>query len=84
MNYMMFVYKWTARELRKIILATLKSWVADEIKRFNYVQSYSVKEKNIEKTEEKILLIHTKEEDKLLDFLSNFQQIEKININFIQ
>lgn len=81
MNYMIFVYRGTSRELRKIILAILKSWVADEIKRFNYVQSYSFKEKNIEKVEEKILLIHTKEEDKLLNFLSNFQQIEKININ---
>lgn len=78
---MIFVYRGTSRELRKIILAILKSWVADEIKRFNYVQSYSFKEKNIEKVEEKILLIHTKEEDKLLNFLSNFQQIEKININ---
>lgn len=81
MNYMMFVYRWTARELRKIILATLKSWVAGEIKRFNYVQSYSFRENNIEKIEEKILLIHAKEEDKLLNFLSNFQQIEKIDIN---
>jgi hypothetical protein len=78
---MTFVYRWTSRELRKIILAILKSWVADEIKRFNYIQSYSFKEKGIEKTEEKILLIHTNEQDKLLDFLSKFPQIEKININ---
>lgn len=78
---MMFVYRWTARELRKIILAILKSWVADEIKRFNYVQNYSFKEKNLEKSEEKILLIYTKEQDNLLDFLSKFTQIERINID---
>ncbi len=78
---MMFVYRWTARELKKIILAILKSWVADEIKRFNYVQNYSFKEKNIKKSEEKILLINTKEPDKLLDFLPKFTQIERININ---
>jgi len=81
MDYITFVYRWTARELRKIILAILKSWVADEIKRFNYVQNYSFKEKNIEKSEEKILLINTKEPNKLLDFLSKFTQIERINID---
>jgi len=81
MDYITFVYRWTARELRKIILAILKSWMADEIKRFNYVQNYSFKEKNIEKSEEKILLINTKEPNKLLDFLSKFTQIERININ---
>jgi len=81
MDYITFVYRWTARELRKIILAILKSWVADEIKRFNYVQNYSFKEKNIEKSEEKILLINAKEPDKLLDFLSKFTQIERINID---
>jgi len=66
--------------LKKIILAILKSWVADEIKRFNYVQNYSFKN-SMEKTEEKILLINTKEPDKLLDFLSKFTQIERINID---
>jgi len=81
MDYMMFVYRWAARELRKIILAILKSWVADEIKRFNYVQNYSFKENVIEKSEEKILLIYTKEQDNLLDFISKFTQIERININ---
>jgi len=81
MDYITFVYRWTARELRKIILAILKSWVADEIKRFNYVQNYSFKEKNIEKSEEKILLINAKEPNKLLDFLSKFTQIERINID---
>lgn len=81
MDYMMFVYRWTARELRKIILAILKWWVADEIKRFNYVQNYSFKENVIEKSEEKILLIYTKEQDNLLDFISKFTQIERININ---
>jgi hypothetical protein len=55
--------------------------VADEIKRFNYVQNYSFKEKNLEKSEEKILLIYTKEQDNLLDFLSKFTQIERINID---
>ena len=81
MDYITFVYRWTARELRKIILAILKSWVADEIKRFNYVQNYSFKENSMEKTEEKILLINTKEPDKLLDILSKFTQIERINID---
>lgn len=82
MNYLSFIYKGSPRELKKIILIILKSWKADNIKRINYTQDYSLDEKKINKIEEKILLIHTRNEDNLLDFLSkNFPQIEKININ---
>lgn len=82
MNYLSFIYKGSPRELKKIILMILKSWKANNIKRINYIQDYSLDEKKINKIEEKILLIHAKNEDKLLDFLSeNFPQIEKININ---
>jgi len=82
MNYLSFVYKGTPRELKKIILLILKSWTVDNIKRINYIQDYSFNEKKIKKVEEKILLIHTKNENKLLNFLSeNFPQIERINIS---
>ncbi len=82
MSYITFVYKWNSRELRKIILAILKSWMADNIKRLNYVQSYSSQEKWVRKIEEKLLLIHTENMDNLQKFLSkNFPQIEKIAIN---
>jgi hypothetical protein len=82
MDYMTFAYRWTSRELKRIILSILKSWIADNIKKFNYVHNYSFKEKSIEKTEEKILLIHAGNQDELLKFLSkNFPQIERININ---
>ena len=81
MDYITFVYRWTSRELRRIILAILKSWIADNIKKLNYINNYSFKEKKIEKTEEKIILIHTEDQDKLLNFLSkNFPQIERINV----
>jgi len=82
MNHLSFVYKGTPRELKKIILLILKSWTVDNIKRINYIQDYSFNEKKIKKVEEKILLIHTKNENKLLNFLSeNFPQIERINIS---
>jgi hypothetical protein len=56
--------------------------MAEKIKKINYVQDYSLENQKITKTEEKILLIHTQDENRLLDFLSkNFPQIEKININ---
>ncbi len=78
----MFTYRWNSRELRKIIVAILKSWTAENIKKFNYIQNYALNDKNIEKSEEKIVLIHTKNQSKLLEFLSkNFPQIERININ---
>jgi hypothetical protein len=82
MDYLMFVYKWTSRNLRKIITAILKSWNASSIKRVNYAQNYEIKDKKIIKHEEKILLIDTQKQEDLMNFLSkNFsQEIEKINI----
>ena len=82
MNYIVFVYKWNSRELRKIILAILKSWMANNIKRINYVQNYVSQTDWIKKIEEKLLLINTDNQDDLLDFLSkNFPQIERIYVN---
>ena len=83
MECISFIYKWKSRDLRRIIVSILKSWVADNVKKVNYVQNYSLKEwKGIEKNEEKILLVYTQDKNKLLDFLTkNFPQIEKININ---
>ena len=82
MNYTTFIYRWNSRELKKIIWIILKSWIAYNIKKINYVQDFSFEEKNIKKSEVKILLIHSENQDKLLDFLSKkFPQIEKININ---
>lgn len=82
MIFLSYIYRGKSRELRKIITAILKSWIAEKIKKINYVQDYSLENQKITKTEEKILLIYTQDENRLLDFLSkNFPQIEKININ---
>lgn len=82
MIFLSYIYRGKSRELKKIITAILKSWIAEKIKKINYVQDYSLENQKIKKTEEKILLIHTQDENRLLDFLSkNFPQIEKININ---
>lgn len=83
MESLSFIYKWKSRDLRRIIVSILKSWVADNVKKVNYVQNYSLKEwKGIEKNEEKILLVYTQDKNKLLDFLTkSFPQIEKINIS---
>ena len=77
MNYTTFIYRWNSRELKKIIWIILKSWIAYNIKKINYVQDFSFEEKNIKKSEVKILLIHSENQDKLLDFLSKkYTQIE--------
>jgi DNA-binding beta-propeller fold protein YncE len=83
MDYLLFVYKWTSRDLRKIIVVILKSWVANEVKKVNYIQNYMLKDvKNVVKTEEKLLLINTWNENKLNEFLlNNFPQIERVKIN---
>lgn len=82
MNYVAFTYGWKSRDLRKIIISILKSGVAESIKKVNYVQNYSLKDNNVEKKEEKMLLISTENEIKLIEFLSkNFPQIERIYVN---
>lgn len=82
MNFLTFVYRWNSRDLKKIILSLIKSWIADNIKRINYVQNYSFDDKSVKKDEEKLILINAKDYDKLMDFLSkNFPQIERINLN---
>jgi hypothetical protein len=52
------------------------------VKKINYVQNYSLSNKNVEKCEEKIIFILTKNEDKLIEFLSkNYQQLDRLIIN---
>ena len=83
MSYLTFVYVWSSRDMRKLIITLLKSWLADSIKRINYVQNYLLKDgKNIQKTEEKILLIEAQDENKLTEFLlKNFSQMKRIKLN---
>lgn len=63
-------------------MAILKSWMADNVKKINYVQNYIVQESGVNKEEEKILLIHSEKQDDLLNFLSkNFPHIDRIYVN---
>lgn len=82
MSCLLFTYSGNSRDFRKIIVSTLKSGCASEIHKFNYVQSFSLRENVIEKKEIKYIIIHTDDESKLLNFLSkNFPQIERIKLN---
>lgn len=79
MNYMVFAYRWWNRDLRKIINVLLKTGVAKEIQKMNYVQSFSAQEKNVKKSEIKLLFILTDNLEKLSDFvLKNFSDLEKL------
>ena len=53
------------RKLRYLINALLKSGIASEVKRLNYVQSYTLVDKTIKKQEEKILIIFGVDQSKL-------------------
>ena len=76
------MYKWKSRELRRIIVALLKSWFVSEIKKVNYVQNFVLVDTKLEKTEMKMLVMSTENEKKLVEFLSkNFPQIERIYLN---
>ncbi len=83
MDCLILAYKWTSRNLRKVIVSILKSWLAKNVKKMNYIQNYSMTDdKKIKKEEEKIFLVYTQHKEELKDFLSkNFQWIEKISIN---
>ena len=76
MNYLTYIYEWKTRDLRKIIMALLKSGLVNEVKKVNYVQSFVLN------NEQKIIMVKTDDEEKFKTFLSkNFPQIERININ---
>ena len=81
MNCFMFLYEWNSRDLKRIILSILKSWVVDNVYKLNYVQKFSIVDKIVNKSEEKILLVYTKDEGKLMDFLSkNFPQLLRVYV----
>lgn len=82
MSCLLFSYSGNSRDLRKIIISILKSGNALEIHKFNYVQSFKLKENVVEKWEIKYIIMHTDDESKLLNFLSkNFPQIERIKLD---
>lgn len=57
------------RKLRYLINWLLKSWLVQEIKRINYVKSYCLIEKTIEKKEEKLLIILWLDNEKIKQFI---------------
>lgn len=81
MNNYIFTYGGKSRDLKRIITAILKSWLANNIYKINYWQNFSLGEKRVEKSEVKILIINSENKEKLSDFLSkNFPEIEEFNI----
>lgn len=81
MNNFLFVYDWNGRDLKKIIVAILKSWIAIEVKKLNYGHKFILSDKLVEKSEIKLLFIQSEDEEKLMTFLSkNFPQIKRIYV----
>ena len=79
-NYV-FTYKGKSRDLKRIIMAILKSWLASNIYKVNYWQKFKLNEKKVEKSEIKFLIMNSENREKLSDFLSkNFPDIEEFNI----
>lgn len=64
-------YPDTGRKLRQLITGLLKSGMAQEVIRINYVKAYSLIEGKIQKQEEKILQIHHEphQEEKIKNFI---------------
>ena len=64
-------YPDTWRKLRQLITGLLKSGMAQEVVRINYVKAYTLVEGKVQKQEEKLLQIyHTAEqEEKIKNFI---------------
>lgn len=43
------------RKLRNVIMAILKSWLTTQVKRLNYVKSYTIADKKMLRQDEKLL-----------------------------
>ena len=59
----------TGRELRKIITMLLKSKLATNITKMNYVQEYSLEQDKVVKKEKKLLYFHTEDKNKCLEMM---------------
>jgi len=82
MNYSIYSYSWTTRELKRVIISLLKSGTAISIKKINYVQDFCLDEWwKVIKTEKKLVMIYTNDELKLSKFLEKNSQLEKIIIS---
>lgn len=52
------------RKLKNVIMAILKSWLATQVKRLNYVKSYVLVDKKILRQDEKVLRLDLPDWDK--------------------
>ena len=67
---MLFTFPNDWRKLRKLITWLLKAKLATEIKKLNYVQSYTLIDDGIVKKQEKLVYISTEHPDKVQIFLT--------------
>jgi ABC-type Zn2+ transport system substrate-binding protein/surface adhesin len=81
MDYIVCTYTWKSRELRKIFVVLLKSWIVENIKKMNYIHNYSLKDDKVERLESQMFVVWTKDKENFIDFLSkNFPQIDVIHL----
>ena len=86
MIIVMTTYPNKGRELTRLIKAILGKGLAKCIQRINYMKSYYIREWEIKKDEEKLLLIKTtaSKQDALLKFLKQMHPYEIPEITVIQ
>ena len=72
------------KQLRKTIIMLLKSGTANEIKKLNYISSYTLVDKKIEKKQEKLLAINFNREkrEKLKKLISSQEWLTIISQDF--
>lgn len=82
MNSFLFAYDGTNRDLKRIIVALLRSWIATNIIKINYWHKYVLSDVSVKKSETKLILIQSEDEEKLIKFLSkNYPQIYRMYIS---
>jgi len=81
MDSSVYKYNGKSRDLRKVILALLKSWLAIEVQKMNYIHNYIMKDNKLFKWETQIFIVYSNDLEKVNDFLlRNFSQVERVNL----
>ncbi len=76
MDISILSYRGDSRNLKKVITGILKSQCASKIHKLNYCQSFELRDKNVQKSETKMLIVYSENKESLLKFVSKIPELE--------
>ena len=76
---LVYLFDWHTRELYKFIRPLMYQKIIDEVIKENYVSSYTLKDKKIEKKELKKITFISEKEDKLKEIIEKNSKFRSFN-----